>query len=123
MGQGFTLFLYFTAIVVATAMGLRSLNTLFSLRKEKREVKNFYENELASEIRNAILDEVNKAKEKTKSKSKEKAETKDPLAGLLTEIYDDLYTHIAEEETARKKSIKGLESEIEKLRAELGKNT
>lgn len=62
MGQGLIFLLYFATIVLAVFLGLRSFHALVSMRREKREVKNFFDSELAREIRNAILDEVSKAK-------------------------------------------------------------
>lgn len=112
--------LYFAAILLAVFLGLRSLHTLVALRKEKREVRDFFDSELVGEIKKAIVDEISKSKRPPVGRVKEERPSpKDPLAGLLMEIYDDLYTRVAEEEAARKKSLDELRSELEKLRNEL----
>lgn len=111
-------FLTFVLLLIVF-LGLRSLRALMSLRKENSEVRNFYENQLAREIKNAIVDEMYKTKmAPTEGAKLEKPGSENPLAALLKEIYDDLYTRIAEEEAIRKKSLEELKEEIAKLRLE-----
>ncbi len=122
MSQGLDFLLYFITIVIAVVIGLKSLSILASLRREKREVKTLLDDQLAREIKKAIVSEVIEGKISAEGESEERESLeKDPLAGLLMDMYDDLYSRVGEEEKARKKSIKELQGEIEKLRSELGK--
>lgn len=120
MGQASIAIVYIGLLVLAVLLGLRSLRGLLALRKEGSQVKDFYEHELAREIREAIVSEIGKKKTAVEGAKVEEKLKEDPLAGLLMEIYDDLYTRIAEEEAVRKKSIEELKGEIEKLRSGRG---
>ncbi len=122
MSQGLDFLLYFITIVIAVVIGLKSLSILASLRREKREVKTLLDDQLAREIKKAIVSEVIEGKISAEGESEERESLeKDPLAGLLMDMYDDLYSRVGEEEKARKKSITELKGEIEKLRSELEK--
>jgi len=115
--------LYVVTISIAVIIGLKSLSILASLRRENKDMKHLFDDQLAQEIKNAIVSEVAEGKgagEPEEGEGKE-SKPKDPLSGLLMEIYDDLYTRVEDEEKERRKSIKELKDEIKKLRAELKK--
>ncbi len=118
MGEEFIISLSIIFLVLAVMVGLRSIRALVALRREGREVKEFYEHELARQIREAIVDEIDKNKMAAEGARAEAKIKENPLTVLLKDIYDDLYARILEEEENRKKSLEELRAEIEKLRGE-----
>ncbi len=115
--------LYVATISIAVIIGLKSLSILAALRRENKDMKHLFDDQLAQEIKNAIVSEVAEGKgaEELEEDEGKESKPKDPLSGLLMEIYDDLYTRVEDEEKERRKSIKELKDEIKKLRAELKK--
>lgn len=119
VNQGIVSSIYVLIIALAAYLGVRSAHALVSLRGENRKVREFFDEELVRDIRKSIEGEVERIKEG--EKRDETAADKDPLSGLLLDIYDDLYDRMAEEEKARKKELENLKAEIKELREEIRK--
>lgn len=126
MGQGAIFLTYVLLIALAGYIGVKSLHALVSLKREKREIRHFFDDELVREIKHAIVEEVEEGRSKeevseTREGKRREAAPGGILESLLMEVYDDLYNRVAEEENARKKELKEIRSEIKKLREEIKK--
>ncbi|MEE8167854.1 MAG: hypothetical protein V3T58_03145 [Candidatus Hydrothermarchaeales archaeon] len=126
MGQLTTFLTDVLLITLAAYIGVKSLHALVSLRREKREVRHFFDNELVREIKHAIVEEVEDSKSKEEITEERGWKRKEAASGgrlesLLMEVYDDLYNRVVDEENARKKELKEIHSEIKKLRDEIKK--
>ncbi len=128
--QGLVFLIYSASIALLVYLGVRSLHALANLRREKREIRDFFDDELVREIRSSMVAELSKSREAAKSSLEAKgaaedasSKPSDPLAALLVEIYEELYSLVSEEEEARKREIEALKSELEKLKAERESST
>jgi hypothetical protein len=98
--------------LVLIYLWLMSIKRILSARMEGPRRRSYLEDKLVKELREAIFG----------GERKEEASGDvevDPLAGILTEIYDDLYDRVSEEEKERKREIKALKREIDELKGKI----
>ncbi len=127
MASHVTFLLYTTSLALLAYLGVKSLQGLARLRRERREIKDFFDDELVREIRSSMIEELARGREAARSSALERSKgagaevttkPRDPLAALLVEIYEELYSLVSDEEEARKREIESLREEFEKLKAE-----
>jgi predicted metalloendopeptidase len=83
-----------------------SMRTILATRREGPQRRAYLEDKLVKELREVM------------EKEKETLGEAD-IAGILTEVYDDLYARIADEEKERKREIQSLKAELRSLREEI----
>jgi polyhydroxyalkanoate synthesis regulator phasin len=82
------------------------MRNILSAKGEGARRRSYLEDNLVRELKDAI---GRKGEDLDKS----------DIAGILVEVYDDLYSRISEEEEKRKKEISAIRAEIEDLKSKL----